>query len=854
MNVQVHSALAEPVDTIDITDCDREPIHLSSTIQPNGFLIAVSADWIVTHVSANAPHWAGSTTDQMLGMSLRDLFSGEALHTLGNCLTTLRVAGAAERAFGIVLFDDLRRFDIAVHVAGPFIIIECEMSADASDIASTTLIGTMTDRLRRTKGFIDLCRDAARQIKALSGFDRVMIYKFHPDGSGEVIAEALRSGMDTFMGLRFPASDVPKQARALYERTWLRIIGDVAAAPVPILSHGGHAGEPLDLSLSMLRAVSPVHIEYLRNMDVAASMSVSILRDGKLWGLVACHHSSPRNLSFARRTTTELLGQVFSLLLESRERDLDEAYEAHAREVHAQLMAAVATESKTLSNVSGLISVMTDLIPCDGVGVWLGEQATLQGSTLTLEEFHGLVRFLNRTVSNRVFATDEISKLYEPAALFSDRVSGMLAIPISRTPPDYVVFFRREITHSVTWAGDPNKPVMPGTSGKQLSPRQSFDAWREIVRDHATPWTTPELRVAESLRITLIEIILRLADMAEQERRSAGTQQKLLIAELNHRVRNILGLIQGLVARGQTDAPSVEAYASVLEGRVRALARAHDQITSHDWGPGALTELIAAEGAAYMTGHAMQIQASGPDVLLLPQGFSTLALVLHELMTNAAKYGALRVAEGIVHLTWALDIRDRLVISWQEVGGPPVQPPTRRGFGTTLIERSIPHDLNGETTISYLPGGVAVQMTIPAEYVTLGEKAAAPIVIPPSGPAGRLAGTVLLVEDNIIIALDAEEMLLELGATRVDIMSRVAEALELIATRRPAFAILDVNLGSEMSYPIATSLRALGVPFFFVTGYGEKIALPADCVGVPVVSKPYSIETLADAVGRASQA
>jgi light-regulated signal transduction histidine kinase (bacteriophytochrome) len=794
----------------------------------------------------------GRPIEFMLGTSLRDLLNPAATHTIGNTIAILGGSSAVERAFGIPLFADRHLFDIAVHRIGDTIIIECQPSA-AAENSPATLIGAMIGRLRRTKGFTDLCREAARQIKALSGFDRVMVYKFHPDGSGEVIAEALRAGTDSFLGLRYPASDIPHQARALYERSWLRVIADVSAPPVPLVPALGPCGQPVDLSLSALRAVSPIHIEYLRNMGVGASMSVSILRDGKLWGLVACHHMIPRTIGFAMRTTAELFAQVFSLLLESRERDLDAEYELSARAIHNQLMAAVAAQSATLDNVAGLIEVMTTLIPCEGIGVWIGERATLEGATPNQAQFVEMVRFLNRTAASRVFSTNALSKLHEPARLYTEHAAGILAIPISRTPRDFVVFFRREVVRSVTWAGNPTKTVTLGPNGNRLTPRKSFESWREIVRNRSTPWTPPELRVAESLRVTLIEIILRLTDLAEQDRRTAASQQKVLIAELNHRVRNILGLIQGLVARGKANAPSIELYAGVLEGRVRALARAHDQITSQDWGPGALTALIAAEGAAYFHDQSPRIHCSGPEVLLLPQGFSTLALVVHELMTNSAKYGALLVATGTIELSWIIDGADRLVIDWREVGGPLVGKPTRRGFGTALIERSIPHDLNGETSVHYDPLGMHVQMIIPAQFVTLGsEKPVAALAAPPGIP-GRLSGYVLVVEDNIIIALDAEEMLTDLGAIRIDIAGRVSEALALIAAKRPDFAVLDVNLGTEMSFPVATALRALGVPFCFATGYGNALTLPADCAGTRIVKKPYSLETLSLTISQTLQ-
>jgi light-regulated signal transduction histidine kinase (bacteriophytochrome)/CheY-like chemotaxis protein len=842
-------------ETIDLSNCDREPIHLLSTIQPIGFLVAASSDWIITRLSANAPTWLGQPVDVLLGSTLRALFTPEALHTLRNRLTVLRGDDAVERAFGLHLIKGQPPFDVAVHLSAGKIVLECEPSEPDHDMNAGTLVRSLVSRLQTTEAIGDFYRESARLLRALCGFDRVMVYKFNHDNSGEVVADATRVGTPSFLGLHYPASDIPKQARALYERNWLRIIADTSSEGVSIIPQLSPEGELLDLSMSTLRSVSPIHLEYLRNMGVAASMSVSILRRGKLWGLFACHHLTPRRIGYERRTAVELFGQTFSLLLESREREMEVAYETRARKLHNQIMAAMAAEASTFENVSRLVDAITDLIPCDGVGIWVEEQATLRGTTPTREEFLGLTRFLNRTAASSVFATNEIGRVYEAARDFPERAAGLLAIPVSRSPRDYIVFFRREVARSVTWAGNPDKPVTAGPNGVRLTPRKSFEAWREVVRGQSHPWSDAELRVANSLRTTLLEVILHLADIAQKERKGAAERQELLIAELNHRVRNILGLIHGLVSQSRAGTGSIEEFAGVLGGRVQALARAHDQITRDHWGPASLRSLVEAEAAAYSSG-APGIQSGGksgvrigsPDVLLQPEAFTTLVLVLHELMTNSAKYGALHGGGGHVDISWAQDASGRLVIQWTESGGPPVQAPTRRGFGTTIIERSIPHDLKGETEVEFLLAGLRARLVIPARYVVAGPVALAQPDTPAQRPPARLSGAVLLVEDNIIIALDAEEMLAKLGAAQVDVASSVADALLCIDRNRPDFAVLDVNLGGETSFAVASRLQALGVPYVFATGYGEDVAFPREHAGVPVAKKPYSVESLQGAI------
>ncbi len=835
--------------TVDLTSCDREPIHVLGAVQPFGFLIAVSPDWIVVRASTNTPDWLSRPVEDLLGLPLDTVVDREAIHLLRGHLQTLRGPDAVDRVFGVRLVPDKPVFDVALHLSGGAIVIEAEPSAP-EHLSAGNLVRNMVSRLQQTEEFEPLCREAVRQMRALTGFDRVMVYRFAPDGSGEVVAEAMRSGLDRYLGLHYPASDIPKQARALYERNWLRIIADVDGTAIPVVPARDPAGEPLDLSLSTLRTVSPIHLEYLRNMGVAASLSVSIMRGGRLWGLFACHHTEPRHISLERRTAAELFGQMFSWILESREREVLAAQEALARETHNRLMSAMASGGG-LDGLAGFADELSGIVACDGLGLWVNGEITLQGMTPTREEFTGLVRFLNRTATSRVYATDEIGRFHEPGRDFTERAAGMMAVPVSRTPRDFLVFFRKEVARTVTWAGNPEKPASPGPNGIRLTPRKSFEAWREVVRGRSLPWTEAETRTAEALRVTLLEVILRLSDSAERERKEAQERQELLIAELNHRVRNILNLIRGVVTQSRASAGDAEDFTEVVGDRIQALARAHDQVTSANWGPGSLAELLTVEAAAYLGAKADRVGLDGVDVLLEPQAFTTMALVVHELMTNSAKYGALSDSGGRIDVRLERDAFDSLVVQWTETGGPAVKAPTRRGFGSTIIERSVPYELKGEAEVRYALTGLTARFSIPASYV----RAAPPRVMRAAKteavPAVTFGGTVLVVEDNMIIALEAEEVLQALGADAVDMAASVREALRLIDASPPDRALLDVNLGSETSVAVARRLAELGIPFAFATGYGESFQVPPDLGDVPVIKKPYGADSLRQAFSRA---
>ena len=838
---------------VDLVNCDREPIHTSGAIQPVGFLIAVSTDWVVSRVSMNIKQYLGFDATAMIGNPLVEFLPAKVIHDIRNRVTYLTARDMVERCFGVAMTPAGAPFDVAIHFSGGQIVIEAEPGLDHTGDA-TGIVRAMMARLDGQADFPGFYREGGRQVRALLGYDRVMVYKFAADGAGEVIAEACKPGIGSFKGLHYPASDIPKQARELYRRNLLRVIHDVNDAPVGIFPELDEIDKPLDLSLSVLRSVSPIHIEYLKNMGVAASLSISIIVDDELWGLFACHHYSPRSPTFERRSVSELFAQMFSMRLESRERKALVEYERRARDISDQLLGAVASDETLLNDPDWLADILTSTIPADGVGVWINGSYAFSGVTPPTDDFRRIVRALNGTAAGRVFATDRIGSLVERAEPFAKQSSGLLAIPISRSPRDYVVLFRSEMRESVRWAGDPHKPVEYGPNGPRLTPRESFAEWREQVEGRSRPFNASEIRVAETLRATLIEVVLRLADEAAVQRHQANARQELLIAELNHRVRNILGVIRGLVRQSQPDEDAVREFVNVVDGRIHALARAHNQITDDHWGPAPLQALIDAEASAFAANKENSIHSEGPPVLLNPQAYSTMALVVHELVTNSTKYGSLS-GDGLVHIHWRLDDAKDLILTWEECGGPPVSPPTRKGFGTTIIGRSVPYDLGGKAEIAYERAGVRARFCIPARNVSERRDFKGPLVHLPDRRAPHapvrpdlLAGmSVLLVEDSLIIALDAEDIVTRFGA-RLEASSTGEAAHRALDDQKFDFAILDINLGDHTSFGVADRLREAGVPFFFASGYGEQAKLPDEHRSKIVLQKPYTTHNLAKAV------
>lgn len=839
----------------DAQVCAREAIQFLGRVQPHGFLIQCSPDWIVTRVSANLRSWFRVQPEQALGTPLTDLLGPRLIHDLRGELQIMGERPVVGRLYDRQAAGCDRMLDLAVHRSGETIVIEGEPATGEPNRASAT-VPTLLAQLRHEETVKGLAGMVVRHVRALTQFDRVMVYRFHDDGSGEVIAESKASALPAYKGLRYPASDIPPQARALYVRNPIRLITDVDAQTAELVPQIDPMGQPLDLSMADLRAVSPVHIEYLRNMGVAASMSISIVVGGELWGLIAAHHQNPRHLSMAQRESLSFFGQMASSILESIERSQELARQDRARGLHNRLLSQFSAEVRGVSDIMPQLAEAQDMLAADGLATFIDGNLQTIGATPDAAQIGVLIRFLNRAVASRSYATQHLSQVHPEAESYADVASGMLAVPVSRRPRDYILFFRRELPRQVVWAGEPVKVAHHTGDGVRFSPRKSFEAWRETVRHQSAPWTKADLNVAEALRISFLELMLQVTDDAEKQRKASNDQQDLLIAELNHRVRNILNLIVGLVRQCSDAAQSVTDFSREVSERVHALARAHDQITSSGWGPRSVRNMIRVEAGAYLADKADRVTIRGDEAAILPDAFATLALVVHELITNSAKYGAFRDSRGGVDIVLGCDPDLGLILDWVEHGGAPIKAPTRRGFGSTIIERAIPHELGGDAKLDFAETGLRARFVIPSAYIADCEPEIAPDARPEVidiGAAERIEGRVLLVEDNLLIALEVEQTLAALGASEVYVASSVAAALILIEQHDIDFAVLDYNLGREQSVRVAEVLADKGTPFVFATGYGDTTMIDPRFRDRPILTKPYSRASMTSAYARVAR-
>lgn len=834
----------------ELTECDREAIHHIAAVQGFGALIAHDAKGVITHRSANCAQMLGSKEPLDTGRPLAEYFSQSAVSALQTALGKINEDDAVERLFGLDLTGTGSLYDCAVHASGHTIIVEFEPHAANEFRDHLAAVPSLIAKLSASTNADALCDLAACLVREMLGYDRVMIYRFHRDDSGEVVAEDRRHDLEPYLGLRYPKTDIPQQARQLFLRNRFRIIADMDKQPVPIEPAPGDKTEPLDLSMSVLRAHSQVHVQYMKNMGVEASLAISIVRQGKLWGMISCHHTSPKVVPYSLRSVAEMMSHMFSMTLDRLLVERSEGLRARSQDLHAMLMRRLAEGASFADDLDMFAPALRDLIAHDGLSVLIHDEYHSFGESPDRDEFLTLLPGLNQLPESQLLATSALSEHIREAADLSSTVTGALVLPVSRVPHNYLVLWRKPLTQTVRWAGDPAKAK--ADSEGRLEPRSSFAAWVETITGRSEEWDDSDLTIADYLRNTVLEVVLKMTDEVASERKRAREQQDLLIAELNHRVRNILNLIRSLVSQSTKDAANIADFTSNIDGRIAALATAHDNITRQNWAAAPLASLFESEIEAYLSSKKDRLRITGEPVMIKPEAYTVLALVVHELVTNSAKYGSLCDSRGTIDIEVARAGNGDLLVSWRERGGPPVKQPTRRGFGTTIITRIIPHDLRGDAELNFKLSGLEAEFRIPARHISVETEMEATTSGENNADAQgdkpdrgwSVPEHVLLVEDNMIIALDTEDCLRDAGVKSVSVESTVSGALAAIEKREPDFAVVDFNLGSESSAKIAEELSRRGVRFVLATGYSE---LGQDLEGIGadgLIRKPYGKEEI----------
>lgn len=503
-------------NTVDLSNCDLEAIHIPGLIQPHGVLLVLQDPTLeILQVSSNTQAIVGRHHEELLGKPLSELLGAkqfkliqqslakdfESINPLNLCIKRLNRS---------VYFDGI------VHRLENAIVMELEpkTAKDKADFFDfyQQVRGIVT-RMQKAPALLDMCQIVVKEVRRLADFDRVMIYRFDQDGSGSVIAEDTNQET-SYLDFHYPASDIPKQAMQLYTLNWLRLIPTANYEPVRLIpAINPLTNQPLDLSLSVLRSVSPLHLEYLKNMGVNASMSISLLQEQKLWGLIACHHVSPKYVPYKTRTMCEFIAQVMSVELMNKEAAEDIDYKGQLKSLQTQFVEALSQAKYFLSGMVKLESQLLNLVSATGAVIWSGNECIRVGITPSEEQAHDLLNWIKPHLRDNLFETYALPKDYPAAEPFKASASGVLALEISRAHHNYILWFRPEVLQTVKWSGNPNKPVELLQDGSlRMSPRKSFEVWQETVQGSALPWKSCEIEAVAELRSLIVGVVLRQAD------------------------------------------------------------------------------------------------------------------------------------------------------------------------------------------------------------------------------------------------------------------------------------------------------------------------------------------------------
>jgi len=807
-----------------LDNCEQEPIALVGTVQPFGWLLATDLELsAITHVSENVTDFTGRSLDEVLGADPGAVLDRTLQHKVRNVIGHRTIREVREHVGRQAVGSGV--FDVAVHRSADAVILEFTAAAADDQLAIHAFSGAqlLLTRSKGKSGVEALLDHVVRELHDFTGYDRVLAYRFLPDGAGEVIAEAREHRLESLLGLRFPAFDIPQSARKLYAATPIRVIASVVDEQAAIRA-ADDTSEPLDLSLALLRGTVPVHSQYLGNMGVAGSMSLPLVVDGEMWGLLSLHHSEPKAPSAPLAMACELVGRSVSIMLQH---ELERARRSRLERCQSVASTMFGYDNNPLgfsSHWEPASRELASLVDCDGIALVGRSSIDRYGRCPTDETIRALVSADEmrsalgggsaELEANPVWSTNSLGTTHP--SLDVGPTAGALTVLSPWPLFDGLVFFRDETAESIRWAGAAQKDIEQTDDGIRLNPRASFAEYLETTAGQCRGWEADDIEMASALHAAFAQIHATLQVKSERQ-----DELGLVVRELNHRVRNILAIVQSLVA--QTHGHDVSEYVASLGQRIGALAGAHDLLTENEWAPIGLEELFNRSLAPYGGGAHDSVDVAGPAVNVAARAASSLSLVFHELASNAAKYGALSVPDGRVELRWRLTA-DILRIDWIESGGPTVVPPESTGFGTSIIKDSLAFEFDAAVSLSFEPEGLQASFGLPAALVD-----GVPAVnLPADAPAetareaDRTTALVLLLEDDYLVSQELEGMLRGVGNADVVAVASIEAALASIKAQSFDAAVLDVNVRGAFSAPVAEQLRRDGTPFVFVTGYGSR--------------------------------
>ena len=473
-----------------LSNCEREQIHLAGSIQPHGALLIVrEPDRVVIQASTNAAAFLNLDGD-VIGRSLDDL-PGDLSDRIGphldEPLHTIPIAVRCHVGNPLVAFDGLLH-----RPPEGGLIVELERAGPRVDLSRH--VDRALQTILAASSLRTLCDEAAKIFEALTGYDRVMVYRFDDEGHGEVFSEQRKPELEPYLGNRYPASDIPQIARRLYERNRVRVLVDVGYAPSPLMPRlSPLSGRDLDMSLCFLRSMSPIHVQYLKNMGVGATLVVSLMVGGRLWGLISCHHYVPRFVHFEVRAVCELLAEAIATRIAALESFVQAQAELSVRRLEQRMIEAISREGDWRGALFDGSQSLLQPVGASGAALLFEGQVLSTGEVPGTQEIREIAAWLDGKPRAPVTATASLGLDEAEFAPLTAVASGLLAAPVSSSPGEYLIWFRAERIRTVTWGGDPFKPVLIGNDPSELSPRRSFAQWHQLVEGTSEPWTPADL-------------------------------------------------------------------------------------------------------------------------------------------------------------------------------------------------------------------------------------------------------------------------------------------------------------------------------------------------------------------------
>jgi two-component system, chemotaxis family, sensor kinase Cph1 len=599
----------------DLTNCERELIHLAGSVQPHGLLLTLSEQTLhIVQISANAQALLGVSAEALVGKSVSEL-GGNIADRLAVISRTGELAEPTPLICQMPVSGKMANFEGTVHhTGGKFLLVEVEpidkamQKVETVGIDSKQLLehlGESVNRFTDASTIGTLCDAVVRRFRDMTGYDRVMVYKFDPEGHGNIIAEARDPRLESLLGHRYPTTDIPQRARELYVRNKLRTLVDVHSEQAPLVPRQlSDTGEDLDMSMCHLRSMSPLHIQYLKNMGVTATLVVSLIREGRLWGLIACHHYAPRNLRFSVRAAAGLLAEVVSTRIAAIENYAHAQVAIQVRRLEQRLIEATSTEGDWAIALFRNPHILLQPLDATGAALFYDEDIHVTGEVPSTPELRALVQWVHGQQGENLFKCSSISQANPAFHSLTVTASGVLAVRLSASRADYLMWFRKEQLHSVVWAGNPAKTLV-GNDPLELSPRRSFAAWSEMVRGTALPWSGSEIALARAFGNSLTDIILQvnavrllIAEHHLERTRAtvASSREPIVIGDARQRVMFANDAFFQLAHRSREDA--------IKLGEIGALFKEPSHVTS-------LLNSLAVERRAWQGSQDLKIGEDG---------------------------------------------------------------------------------------------------------------------------------------------------------------------------------------------------------------------------------------------------